>query len=62
MSNDKSVAASKRAKALVGLAAEREGYVRAGNKARVAEVDAAIESAGGKPPVARRAPRTETAD
>lgn len=50
-------AASKRAKALAALAVEREGYVRAGNKDRVAEVESSIEKMSGKP-VGRRSPRS----
>lgn len=56
--SDSKNAASKRAKALSALAVEREGYVRAGNKDRVTEVDSQIEALGGKAPAGRRAPRS----
>lgn len=52
---DHKEAASKRAKMLVALAEERATHVRAGNAERVRQVDAAIESLGGKE-TARKAP------
>ena len=58
--SQQNAAAAKRAKMVEALRAEREGYVRAGNTVRAAEVDASIQALGGKP-VGRRSRRDETA-
>ncbi len=58
---EKKEAAAKRAGFVEALLRERVGYVRVGNKARVAEVDAQIKVYGGDVPVERRAPSRETA-
>lgn len=59
--SEQNAAAVKRGNMVEALKVEREGYRRAGNTARVAEVDASIEALGGKAPAERRAPRRQTA-
>lgn len=59
--SEKNAAATKRAKMVEALRAERVTYATAGMLDRVKQIDASIEALGGKAPADRRAPRRETA-